>query len=98
MRLRDEKISHIANLITNKIKGEGLVEFIDEVAARREIKQAITDYLRLEDMVDAKVRGRIASYSRKIPEGSGEWEVLYKKFLAEEMAKARGKRRSGETL
>lgn len=92
MRLREEKIFHIANLIANKIKAEGLVEYTDEVAARKELKGAIMDYLKVDDVVDAKVRAKIGSYSRKIAEGSGEWEVLYRKFFAEEMARIKGRR------
>ncbi len=92
MRLREEKIFHIANLIANKIKAEGLVEYIDETAARKELKVAIIDYLKMDDIVDAKVRAKIGSYSRKIVEGSGEWEVLYRKFFAEEMARVKGRR------
>ncbi len=89
MRLKDERITHIANLITNRVKAERLVDFIDEGAARKEIRRAITDYLKVEDQVDDRVKSRIASYSRRIPEGSGEWEVLYRKFYPEEMAKVR---------
>ena len=92
MRLREEKIFHIANLIANKIKAEGLVEYTDEVAVRKELKGAIMDYLKVDDVVDAKVRAKISSYSRKIAEGSGEWEVLYRKFFVEEMARIKGRR------
>lgn len=93
MRLREEKIFHIANLIANKLKAGGLVEFTDEAFARKEIKGAILDYLKLEDIADTKVRAKIGSYSRKIAEGSGEWEVLYRKFFAEEMARIKARRK-----
>ena len=92
MRLKEEKIFHIANLIANQIKAQGLVEFIDETAVRKELKGAILDYLKVDDEVDAKVRAKIGSYSRKIVEGSGEWEVLYRKFFVEEMARIRGRK------
>ena len=94
MRLTEEKVLHITNLIVNGLKAEGLVEFGDEIVTRKEIKAAMLDYLRLEEVIDVKVRAKIASYRRTIPEGSGEWEVLYRKFYAQEMelARARGKR------
>jgi len=92
MRLKEEKIFHIANLIANQIKAQGLVEFIDETAVRKELKGAILDSLKVDDEVDAKVRAKIGSYSRKIVEGSGEWEVLYRKFFVEEMARIRGRK------
>jgi hypothetical protein len=94
MRLTEEKVLHISNLILNGLKAEGLVEFEDEIGARKEIRAAIIGYLKLEQDIDIKARARIASYRRSIPEGSGEWEVLYRKFFAQEMelAKAREKR------
>lgn len=92
MRLKEEKIFHIANLIANQIKAQDLVEFIDETAVRKELKGAILDCLKVDDEVDAKVRAKIGSYSRKIVEGSGEWEVLYRKFFVEEMARIRGRK------
>lgn len=91
MRLKEEKIFHIATIIANKIKAEGLVEYIDEARARKVIRATILEYLKLEDEIAARVRAKIASYSRRIPEGSGEWEVLYRKFFSEEMARARAR-------
>ena len=37
-----------------------------------------------EEEIDRFVRNRLASYSRPIPEGSPEWEVLYRKTMEEE--------------
>jgi hypothetical protein len=53
------------------------------------IKAVILEELRLDDEVDRVVRQSIASYSRRIPEGSKEWEVVYNKIYAEEMKKRR---------
>jgi len=92
MRLTEEKVLQIVNLIVSGLKRAGLVESGDEIAARKEAKAAIVDYLKLEEAVDAKVRNQIASYRRSIPEGSGEWEVLYRKFYAQEMALARARK------
>jgi hypothetical protein len=37
--------------------------------------------------IDESVRRKLQSYSKKIHEGSSEWEILYQKFFEEEAAK-----------
>jgi hypothetical protein len=55
----------------------------------REIKRTITDELKFEDEADAAARRTIQSLSRKVPEGSREWDVLYRKYFEEEMNRRR---------
>lgn len=43
--------------------------------------------MKIADSIDEIVRNKLASYSKKIYEGSAEWEVLYSKFFDEEVAK-----------
>jgi hypothetical protein len=54
---------------------------------RLEIVRAINDALKLEEAVDTAVRRTLASYSRKIVEGSREWDVMYQKLFEEELAR-----------
>ena len=65
------------------------MDFADDERALQEIKRTIRDYLKVEDEVDTAVRQKIRSLSKPIPEGSKEWEVLYKKYFEEEMARRR---------
>ncbi len=89
MRLSEDRISHIAHLISDGIWKDDLVDFTDDDRALQEIKRTIRDYLKVEDEADTAARQKIRSLSRPIPEGSREWEVLYKKYFEEEMAKRR---------
>jgi hypothetical protein len=59
----------------------------EEGKIRRQIKKSIADELKLGEEIDETVRNKIRSYSKKIFEGSPEWEVLYKKFFNEEAVK-----------
>ena len=43
----------------------------------------------MDDEIDAIVRKKLESYSRKIVEKSPEWDVLYQKFFKEELKKKR---------
>jgi hypothetical protein len=53
----------------------------------REIKRVFATEMRLEGELDQIIRRRLHSYSRRIVEGSPEWDVLYQKSFAEEMKK-----------
>ena len=46
---------------------------------RTEVFRVLEDESKLEESIDQEVRRVLATYSRPVPEGSGEWEVLYQK-------------------
>ena len=54
---------------------------------RREIKRIIVNELKIGEDIDSAVRKNCNPFSRKLSEGSPEWEVLYKKFFREEEIK-----------
>ena len=86
MRLSEDRISHLAHLIQDALEHNKSVEPLQaEERLLREIKRTITAELRFEEEADAAARRTIQSLSRKIPEGSREWEVLYHKYREEEM-------------
>ena len=83
MRMSRERIFHLADLIMKEL---GTVESVhvkapDEV--RPELIRALTEESKLEESVDSEVRKTLSSYSRVMPEGSREWEVLYDKTREE---------------
>lgn len=86
MRLSEDRISHISHLILDALELNKNVEPLQtEERLLREIKRTITAELQLEDEADTVARRTIQSLSRKIPEGSREWDVLYHKYREEEM-------------
>jgi len=86
--LSDDKISHLSHVILGYLKKSPLVRLKgDDVRALREIKRVLASELAQEEDLDRLVRARLTSYSRPIPEGSQEWEVLYRKTLEEERRK-----------
>lgn len=89
MRLTEDRISHISHIIADTIWKDDLVDFTDEDEVLREIKRVIANYLKIEDEADDEARKKIRNMSKYIPEGSKEWEVLYKKFYHEEIDKKR---------
>lgn len=87
MKFSDDRISHIAHVIHKGLTKDGLVAYTDEDKAHREIKKTLIEYLKVEDAADEAAREKVASLKRGVLEGSREWEVLYRKYFEEEMAK-----------
>ena len=88
MRLSRPKINHLSHILIKAMEGHPNVELLkDSNLVRLDIVRIITQELQLEEEVEGIIRDRLSSYSRKILEGSQEWDVLYQKFYEEEMAK-----------
>lgn len=88
MTLSEEKISHLSHVLLGGLMEKDLVAIQDEEGkVRREIKRSVVSFLRISEDIDSAVRKKLQSFSRKIVEGSPEWEVLYKKFYKEETAR-----------
>lgn len=88
MMLSDDKVSHLSHVILEGLKQQGLVQVkAEEGKVRKEIKRVLYDQLKVGEELDAQARKKIQSLSRKVAEGSPEWEILYRKYYEEEEAK-----------
>ena len=87
MRLTGPRISHLSHRLRNALQKGGVADFPDEPAAHREAKAVLDSYAEAEEAVDSFARDRIARLSRKVPEGGREWEILYRKYFEEEIAR-----------
>ena len=83
MRMSRERIFHLADLIMKELgTAEGVhVKSPDDI--RPELIRILTEESKLEESIDTEVRKTLSSYSRPMPEGSREWEVLYDKTREE---------------
>ena len=86
MRLSREKIVRISHQITDVLVSSEDVEFVeDRDTIRQQVVQILTDTLKEEEKADAEVRKRITSQKKEILEDSEEWNVLYRKYYADEL-------------
>ena len=86
MRLSREKIVRLSHQITDVLVSSDEVEFVeDRDTIRQQVVQILTATLKDEEKADAEVRKRITSQKREILEGSEEWDVLYRKYYADEL-------------
>ena len=90
MKLSRERVLNLSHLILNYMNNEDALEYFDEPQQiRQTIVQIITGEMRADEVIDALVRRKIESQKRAIPEGSDEWDILYRKYYEEELGKHR---------
>lgn len=87
MQISEDRISHLAHKILEKLWRDDLADFPDEARSLAAIKNVISSYFAVSEEVDQAVRKKLASYSQAKVPGSREWEILYQKFTREEMSK-----------
>ena len=88
MRLSREKINKLAHVVTDELVVHDEVEFIeDRNTIRLEIAKIFTEELKKEETLDQEARRKIESQKKAVPEGSLEWDILYRKYYAEELRK-----------
>ena len=86
MRLTREKVIQLSHLIMGAIEELDEVEIFDEPNnIRQEVVKILNDIMHEEEKVDAAVRLKITSQKRSIPEGSAEWDILYRKYYNDEL-------------
>ena len=88
MRISREKVNHISKMIVNDLAKRDDFDYKTELNdVRLQITHVINEYLKIEDSADENARKICASYSRKMREGTDEWDVLYNKHYQEYMPK-----------
>ncbi len=88
MKLSRDKITDISHkLVALMRKSRDLRLKKDQNEARLEIVKAFTDILLVEEKADRASRDKVRSLKKEVAEGSEEFEILQKKYYAEELKK-----------
>jgi hypothetical protein len=86
MRLSREKVNLLSHQITDRLASIDEIEFIeDRNTIRLAVVEILNKWLKKEAEIDRSARHKIESQRRGIPEGSAEWDILYRKYYDEEM-------------
>jgi hypothetical protein len=86
MKLSRDKINDLSHKIVAELrKSREFRVKRDANEVRLEIVKFITEVLQLEDKVDHAARTKIRSQKREITEGSEEWDLLHRRYYAEEL-------------
>lgn len=90
MRLSREKMMQLSHVAIAYLNEEPMVEFFAEPKdIRAEIFKFIESEGKVDEAIDLAVRQKIETQKRNIPEGSEEWDILYRKYFEEESARRR---------
>ena len=90
MRLSHERCVHLSHLFVNALEDDDGIEFlVDTNDIRLHVLQILESELVKEDEMEEAIRRKIASQRRDLPEGSAEWDLLFRKYLDEEMKKVK---------
>jgi hypothetical protein len=88
MRVSRDKVNKLAHVVADTLAEIDEVEFQeDRNTIRQEARKALETLLTAETKLDAAARQKIASQRRIIPEGSQEWDILYRKYYNDEVKK-----------
>jgi hypothetical protein len=88
MKLSRDKINDLSHKIVAALrKSRDFRLKRDPNDVRLEMVKAITELLQTEERVDKAARTKIRTQKREIPEGSEEWDLLHKRYYAEELKK-----------
>ena len=88
MKLSRDKINEISHkLVTALRKSHDVRVKRDPNDLRLELVRQITELLHIEDKVDKAARQKIQSQKRVIAEGTEEWDLLLRRYYAEELKK-----------
>src|SRR5215813_3770454 len=89
MKLSRDKVTDMSHKLVEMLrKSRDLrLKNKDINAVRLELVRVMTELLLLEDKVDRAARQKIRTQKREIPEGTEEWDLLHKRYYAEELKK-----------
>jgi hypothetical protein len=87
MKLSEARILFLARESLTRLRDEGLVNIPNFPLALRQGREVIAEWVEKGDQIDAVVRRKINSLKRGVVEGSGEWQILYRRYREEELRK-----------
>ena len=86
MKLSRDKITEISHKVVTGARKERYFRLKKQPNdVRLEIVKIITEVLGTEEKVDRAARTKIRTQKREIPEGSEEWDLLHRRYYAEEL-------------
>lgn len=86
MKLSRDKITEISHKLVTALKRSRDCRLRrDANDVRLEIVRMISDILTNEDRADKAARQKIRTLKKEVPEGSEEWDLLHKRYYAEEL-------------
>lgn len=88
MRITRDKLNKLAHVVADTLAETDECDFLEDRNTIRQEARKILEKLLTEEMrIDQAARTKIASQRKIIPEGSQEWDILYRKYYNDEVKK-----------
>jgi hypothetical protein len=88
MKLSRDKVNEISHKLVAALKRSRDCRMRkDANDVRLEVVRSISEILQNEDKADKDARSKIRTLKKDVPEGTEEWDLLHKRFYAEELKK-----------
>ena len=88
MRISRDKLNKLAHVVADTLAETDECDFLEDRNTIRQAARGILEKLLMEETrIDQAARLKIASQRRIIPEGSQEWDILYRKYYTDEVKK-----------
>ena len=88
MKMTREKVIQLSHQIIDAIESLDEVEiFAEPNDIRQEVVKILNGLLLEEEKIDEGVKQHITSQRRVIPEGSAEWDIIYRKYYSDALRK-----------
>lgn len=87
-KLSHEKAVHLSHVIIDALQQSDTMSVEGEPNdIRNRLLGILREELRRDAQIEDRARRKISSQRRHIPEGSAEWDILFRKYYEEEMSR-----------
>ena len=91
MRLSPEKQIHMAQLVAKRLVAakDGMQAKGSEVTVRQRVLDTIRAFVKRDEQMAEAAKQKIRSLKRDVPEGSAEWDALFRQHYQAELDRLR---------
>jgi hypothetical protein len=88
LKLSRNKVNCLTRLIIEYIEINEELDYVEDIGnIRLKLFHIIMNELRMYEDIENNAKERVNSQKKTIPEGSREWEILFRKYANEELNK-----------
>jgi len=88
LKLSKNRVNFLTKLIVDSIQDSEDIDYTSDLGnIRFKVYHFILDELKMFEDIETLAREKIISQKKNIPEGSREWEILFRKYTGEELNK-----------
>jgi len=88
LKLSKNRVNFLTKLIVEFIEKSDDIDYNNDIGnIRFKIYHFILDELKMFEDIETAARDKIIAQKKNIPEGSREWEILFRKYTGEQLDK-----------